>query len=84
MKIVGIDESIESWETINVYVEYEGVNLITVKMLNRDYKYIYTYIKKNSPVKAKGIFIRFPKMEVEKILYDLRDMQLVYFVREVK
>lgn len=79
-----VDGDVGSWETINVYKEYEGVNPTTVKLLQRDYKYIYTYIKKNSPVKATDVFHRFRKMSVEQILYDLRDMQLVYFIREVK
>ena len=64
--------------------ETEGVNPITVRMLQRDYKYIYTFIKKNSPVAAKTIFQRFRKMDVENVLYELRDMYLVYFIREVK
>ena len=83
MTIIDVNERV-IWETATVYVETEGVNPITVKMLGRDYKYIYTFIKKNSPVEALNIFQRFRKMDVEQILYDLRDMNLVYFVREVK
>ena len=84
MEIIGTNERV-IWETAKVVVETEGVNPITVRMLERDYKYIYTNIKKNSPVNATSLFEKFPKMDVEQILYDLRDMQLVYFVRaEVK
>lgn len=83
MTIIDVNERV-IWETATVYVETEGVNPVTVKMLGRDYKYIYTFIKKNSPVEALNIFQRFRKMDVEQILYDLRDMNLVYFKREVK
>ena len=83
MTIIDVNERV-IWETAMVYVETEGVNTITVKMLDRDYKYIYTFIKKNSPVEALTIFQRFRKMDVEQILYDLRDMNLIYFAREVK
>lgn len=83
MTIIDVNERV-IWETATVYVETEGVNPVTVKMLDRDYKYIYTFIKKNSPVEALNIFQRFRKMDVEQILYDLRDMNLVYFKREVK
>lgn len=80
-----VNGDVDSWETINVYVETEGVNQMSVKLLGRDDKYIYTHIKKNSPVQARSIFSRFPKMDVERILYDLRDSYLIYFVRgEVK
>ena len=79
-----ISEDVGSWETVKVYKEFEDVNPITVKMLDRDFKYIYTFIKKNSPVMAMEIFQRFPKMNVERILLDLRLMHLVYFVREMK
>ena len=79
-----ISEDVGSWETVKVYKEFEDVNPITVKMLDRDFKYIYTFIKKNSPVMAMEIFQRFPKMDVERILLDLRLMHLVYFVREMK
>ena len=82
MNIVNGD--VGSWETIVVAKETESVNPITVKMLGRDFKYIYTFIKKNEKVKATEIFQRFPKMDVERILYDLRAMYLVYFVREMK
>ena len=78
------EEDVGSWETIMVHSEFEDVNPITVRMLDRDFKYIYTFIKKNSPVKAIDIFNRFPKMDVEHILYDLRLLHLVYFSREVK
>lgn len=84
MNIISIDEEIGSWETVKVCKEFEDVNPITVKMLERDFKYIYTYIKKNSPVLATGVFERFPKMDVEQILLDLRLMHLVYFAREMK
>lgn len=73
-----------SWETVTVVKEYESVNPITVRLLERDFKYIYTFIKKRDRVNAMVIFQRFPKMNVEEILYDLRGMHLVYFVREVK
>ena len=79
-----ISEDVGSWETVKVYKEFEDVNPITVKMLDRDFKYIYTFIKKNSPVSALEVFQRFPKMDVERILLDLRLMHLVYFVREMK
>lgn len=80
-----VNGDVDSWETINVYIETDGVNPISVKLLGRDDKYIYTHIKKNSPVQARSIFSRFPKMDVERILYDLRDSYLIYFVRgEVK
>ena len=82
--IVPIDEEISAWETITVNAETDGVNPITVRMLERDFKYIYTFIKRNSPVKASAIFSRFPKMDVERILNDLRLMQLVYFTREMR
>lgn len=83
MEIIDVNERV-IWETATVYAETEGVNPITVKMLERDYKYIYTFVKKNSPVEALTVFQRFRKMDVEQILYDLRDMNLVYFKREVK
>lgn len=79
-----IEGDVKVWETVLVKAEYQGVNPITVKMLARDYKYIYTFIKKNSPVPAITIFQRFRKMDVETILKDLRGMYLVYFIREVK
>ena len=80
-----VNGDVETWEAITVLVETEGVNQMSVKLLGRDAKYIYTHIKKNSPVKARNIFSRFPKMDVERILYDLREMYLIYFVRgEVK
>lgn len=79
-----INGDVGAWETVIVIAETEGVNPITVKMLGRDYKYIYTFIKKNSPVAALTIFQRFRKMDVENVLYELRDMYLVYFIREVK
>lgn len=82
--IIGIDEDIGTWETVKVYKEFEDVNPVTVKLLERDFKYIYTFIKKNSPVLATEVFERFPKMDVEQILIDLRLMHLVYFVREAK
>lgn len=79
-----VNGDVDSWETINVYVETE-YNVVSVRLLKRDAKYIYTHINKNSPVKATDIFNRFPKMDVERILYDLRDSYLIYFVRgEVK
>lgn len=84
MNIIGIDEEIGSWETVKVYSEFEDVNPMTVKMLSRDFKYIYTFIKKRKSVLATEIFTRFPKMEVEQILMDLRGMHLVFFAREVK
>lgn len=84
MEIVPICEMIESWETITIVAEYEGVNPVTVKLLERDFKYIYTFIKKQGRVKATTIFQRFQKMDVERILLDLRDMYLIFFVREVK
>lgn len=84
MNVIGIDEDVGSWETVTVNAEYDGVNPITVRMLERDFKYIYTFIKKNDPVKATDIFNRFPKMDVEQILIDLRLMHLVYFTREMK
>lgn len=81
MKVIDFNEKIE-WETAKIMAETDGVNTITVKLLDRDYKYIYTHIKKNAPVKATTIFERFPKMDVEQILYDLRGMYLIYFVRD--
>ena len=84
MDVVPIWETIDVWETVTVVAEYEDVNPMTVKLLGRDYKYIYTFIKRNKSVKAISIFQRFPKMDVENILLDLRLMHLVYFVREVK
>ena len=81
MKVIPFNEKIE-WETAKIMAETDGVNPVTVKLLDRDYKYIYTYIKKNAPVKATTIFERFPKMDVEQILYDLRGMYLIYFVRD--
>ena len=81
LEVIDFNERIV-WETAKIMVETDGVNPITVKLLDRDYKYIYTYIKKNAPVKATTIFERFPKMDVEQILYDLRGMYLIYFVRD--
>ena len=78
-----MNERVE-WESAKVYVEFDGVNPVSVKLLDRNYKYIYTFIKKNSPVKATEIFERFPKMNVEEILYDLREMYLIFFVREME
>ena len=85
MEIIPICEMIESWETITIIAEdEENINKITVRMLERDFKYIYTFIKKQGTVKAIDVFQRFPKMDVEHILLDLRDMYLVYFTREMK
>ena len=67
-----------------MYKEFEDVNPMTVKLLDRDFKYIYTFIKKQGSVMATEIFSKFPKMDVEKILIDLRLMHLVYFKREAK
>lgn len=78
------DREVGSWETIKVCKEFEDVNPITVKLLDRDFKYIYTFIKKRESVMATEIFSRFPKMDVERILYDLRDMHLIFFRREAK
>lgn len=80
--VINMDEEVV-WETTMVCLEFDGVNPITVKLLGRDFKYIYTFVKKNSPVKATTIFERFPKMNVEQILSDLRLMHLVYFTREM-
>ena len=74
MDVVPIWETIDVWETVTVVAEYEDVNPMTVKLLGRDYKYIYTFIKRNKSVKAISIFQRFPKMDVENILLDLRLM----------
>lgn len=82
--VIPIDESIESWENVIVNAEYEDVNPVTVKLLGRDFKYVYTYIKRNGSVNAINIFQRFQKFDVEQILIDLRLMHLVYFSREVK
>ena len=84
MRNIITDETVGSWESVCVYHEFEDVNLITVKRLQRDYKYIYTFIKKRQRVRAKEIFARFPKMDVEQILYDLRGMHLIFFAREMK
>lgn len=84
MNVIPIWENIETWETVTVKVETDSVNPITVKLLERDFKYIYTFIKKRKTVKALEVFQRFPKMNVEKILIDLRLMNLVYFTREMK
>lgn len=81
MKVIDFNERVE-WETAKIMVETDGVNNMSVKLLDRDYKYIYTHIKKNAPIKATTIFERFPKMDVEQILYDLREMYLIYFVRD--
>lgn len=78
------EDDVGSWETVTVNAETDGVNPITVRMLERDFKYIYTFIKRNAPVNATAIFSRFPKMDVERILYDLRLMHLVYFTREMR
>ena len=83
LKIIGMNERVD-WETALIKVETDGVNPVSVKLLDRDYKYIYTFIKKNTPVKATDVFERFSKMDVESILYDLREMYLVYFVREME
>ena len=83
MEVIDFNERIV-WETAKIMIEDEG-NPVTVKLLDRDYKYIYTYIKKNAPVEAIKVFQRFPNFDVESILYDLREMYLIYFVRgEVK
>ena len=83
MEIIGTNERV-IWETAKIMIEDEG-NPVTVKLLDRDYKYIYTYIKKNAPVDAINVFQRFPKLDVEQIVYDLREMYLIYFfIGEVK
>ena len=82
-QVIGFNERID-WDEAIAKVETDGVNNTSIKLLDNDYKYIYTYIKKNEPEEALKIFERFPKLEVEDILYDLREMYLVYFVREVK
>lgn len=84
MSIIGMNERVD-WENAKIMVETDGVNNTSVKLLDRNYKYIYTHIKNNAPIKASLVFQRFPKMDVEQILYDLREMYLIYFVRvEVK
>ena len=50
-----VDGKVGSWETITLVVETEGVNPVSVKLLGRDDKYIYTHIKKNSPVQSRNI-----------------------------
>lgn len=80
MRVIDFNERIV-WETAKIMIEENG-NPVTVKLLDRDYKYIYTYIKKNAPVESVKVFQRFPKLPVESILYDLREMYLIYFVRE--
>lgn len=81
MSIIGMNERVD-WENAKIMVETDGVNPVSVKLLDRDYKYIYTHIKNNAPIKASLVFQRFPKMDVEQILYDLREMYLIYFVRD--
>lgn len=80
LKVIDFNERIV-WETAKIMIEEEG-NPVSVKLLDRDYKYIYTYIKKNAPVEAINVFQRFRKLDVETILYDLRGMYLIYFVEE--
>ena len=80
MRVIDFNERIV-WETAKIMIEENG-NPVTVKLLDRDYKYIYTFIKKNAPVEAVKVFQRFTKLDVESILYDLREMYLIYFVRE--
>ena len=82
MRVIDFNERIV-WEVAKIMIEENG-NPVTVKLLDRDYKYIYTYIKKNAPVESVKVFQRFPKLDVESILYDLREMYLIYFVREVE
>ena len=81
MEIIDFNERIV-WETAKIMVEKEDVNPITVKLLDRDYNYVFTYIKKNEPVEATKVFEKFQKLDVETILYDLRAMYLIYFVRD--
>lgn len=80
MRVIDFNERIV-WETAKIMIEENG-NPVTVKLLDRDYKYIYTYIKKNAPVESVKVFQRFPELDVESILYDLREMYLIYFVEE--
>ena len=80
MRVIDFNERIV-WEAAKIMIEENG-NPVTVKLLDRDYKYIYTFIKKNAPVESVKVFQRFPKLDVESILYDLREMYLIYFVRE--
>ena len=80
MRVIDFNERIV-WETAKIMIEENG-NPVTVKLLDRDYKYIHTFIKKNAPVESVKVFQRFPKLDVESILYDLREMYLIYFVRE--
>ena len=82
MRVIDFNERIV-WETAKIMIEENG-NPVTVKLLDRDYKYIYTFIKKNAPVESVKVFQRFPELDVESILYDLREMYLIYFVREVE
>ena len=70
---------VEDWNGIYCILEYESVNPITIKMLPRDCKIIYTYIKKNTPVKAVDLLRKFHRYDVDQILRDLRDMHLIYF-----
>lgn len=80
MRVIDFNERIV-WETAKIMIEENG-NPVTVKLLDRDYKYIYTFIKKNAPVESVKVFQRFPELDVESILYDLREMYLIYFVEE--
>lgn len=80
MRVIDFNERIV-WETAKIMIEENG-NPVTVKLLDKDYKHIYTFIKKNAPVESVKVFQRFPKLDVESILYDLREMYLIYFVRE--
>lgn len=82
-KVIDFNERVD-WEEAKAKVETEEVNKNSIRLLDNDYKYVYTFIKKNDPVECSEIFKQFPKLEVEDILYDLREMYLVYFVREVK
>ena len=68
---------------LNVNVETEDVNLITVKMLPYDFKVVYTFIKKNKTVEFNVLLDKFKHFSVKAICDDLRLMQLVYYTNDL-
>lgn len=70
--------------TTKCYIETEGVNDISIKLLPTKYKRVYTFIKKNDGVSCKEILKKFSKYDIKDILLDLKDMFLIYLTDDDK
>ena len=62
-----------------VHLETEGVNPVTIRLLEYEYKVVYTYIKKNKVVSYDELLKRFQKWDIRTILEDLELDYLIWF-----